>query len=105
MARFKNEQGITNIVFTQNIQCFCPLGNDWYTNQITVEFTPTKTIPDYCEIDEFTRGLAGRKLLIEDVVNEIHKYINKEYLPASLRVTSKVDDAKHMPVIVTKEWD
>lgn len=103
MSRFKNEQNITAIEFMQNVQCFCPLGNDWYTNQITVEFEPTDTIPDYCEVDDFVRGLSGKSLLIEDVVASIYNYVYQEYSPAYLRVSSKVDDAKHLPVTVTKQ--
>lgn len=103
MASFANRQGITQIKFTQDIQCFCPLGNDWYTNHVTVEFEPTSIIPDYCEIDDFTRSLGGESLIIEDVVNTIYDYMNKSYQPNMLRVTSYVDDAKHMPVTVVKE--
>ena len=103
MASFANSQGITQIKFTHDIQCFCPLGNDWYTNHVTVEFEPTSIIPDYCEIDDFTRSLGGESLIIEDVVNTIYDYMNKSYKPNMLRVTSYVDDAKHMPVTVVKE--
>ena len=33
----------------------------------------------------------------------IYDYMNKSYKPNMLRVTSYVDDAKHMPVTVVKE--
>lgn len=102
MARFKNVQGISKIEFTQNIQDFCPLGNDWYTNHITVLMVPSSIIPDYCDIDDFTRSLSGKELIIEDVVDTIYNYINTEYEPIELSVTSYVDDAKHMPVKVVK---
>lgn len=102
MARFENKQGISKICFKQNIQCYCPLGYDWYTNHITVEMVPGKVIPDYCELDDFTRGIAGKSLIIEDVVAQIWDHITIEYEPSFLRVTSDVDDAKHMPVSVTK---
>lgn len=103
MSSFANTQKITSITFTQNIQCFCPLGNDWYTNQITVDFAPSSIIPDYCEIDEFTRGLAGEELIIEDVVEQIYTYMKNNYKPTKLCVRSYVNDAKHMPVTVVKE--
>ena len=102
MAKFKNEQGISLIEFTQNIQDFCPLGNDWYTNQITVSMIPDSIIPDYCDIDDFTRSLGGKDLIIEDVVDAIFKYIEEEYAPKDLSVSSYVNDAKHMPVTVVK---
>ena len=102
MSRFENKQGISKISFTQNIQCYCPLGYDWYTNHVTVEMVPSNVIPDYCEIDDFTRGLAGKSLIIEDVVVSIWDHIMTEYEPKWLKVTSDVDDAKHMPVSVVK---
>lgn len=103
MGRFENKQGITSITFTQNIQCFCPLGDDWYTNEVEVTFVPEDVIPDYCEIDDYTRSLAGKALIIEDVVNDIFNYMMTEYAPSELCVTSVARDAKHMPVEVTKE--
>lgn len=103
MSSFANTQGITYITFTQNIQCFCPLGNDWYTNQVTVEFVPSSIIPDYCEIDDFTRSLGGEHLIIEDVVERIYTYMENNYKPNNLYVKSYVCDAKHMPVTVIKE--
>ena len=102
MSSFENKQGITQIEFMQNIQCFCPLGNDWYTNQICVRMCPGKIIPDYCEIDDFTRSLGGKRLIIEDVISMIYDHIMTVYCPEHLYVESYVDDAKHMPVRVVK---
>jgi len=103
LSSFANAQKITEIAFSQNIQCFCPLGNDWYTNQLEVTFTPSDIIPDYCDVDDFTRSLGGKALIIEDVVNAVYEYIVSNYNPVNLCVVSKVNDAKHMPVIVTKK--
>lgn len=103
MAKFENVQGISLICFEQNIQCYCPLGNDWYTNHVKVSFVPTNIIPDYCDIDEFTRSLGGQELIIEDVVKRIYDYIVDNYKPNNLEVSSYVDDAKHMPVTVVKQ--
>ena len=103
MAEFYNKQGITEITFTQNIQCFCPLGNDWYTNHVEVNMIPDETIPDYCDVDDFLRGLAGKSLIIEDVVDAIYSYLCTNYKPKSVRVQSSVDDAKHLPVTVVKQ--
>ena len=103
MAKFENTQGISRISFTQNIQCFCPLGDDWYTNHLTVDMCPDKIIPDYCDVDNFTRGLSGKMLIIEDVVNAVYNYLYDNYKPKSVKVESHVNDAKHMPVTVIKE--
>lgn len=103
MASFANTQGITKIILTQNVQCFCPLGDDWYTNHITIELIPKSIIPDYCEADDFIRGLAGQSLIIEDVIDKIFTYFKQSYDCSYVKVVSYVDDAKHLAVTVVKE--
>lgn len=103
MGAFKNEQRITEIRFSQNIQNYCTLGSDWYTNQLSVTMIPRDIIPDYCEIDDFTRSLGGKEMIIEDVIDAVYTYLAENYKPLELYVESYVEDAKHMPVTVTKD--
>lgn len=103
MAKFENVQGISRISFNQNVQCFCPLGNDWYTNQLTIEMEVGNIVPDYCDVDDFIRSISGQSLIIEDVISKVYDYFIDTYSPLSLRVESYVDDAKHLPVTVVKE--
>lgn len=103
MGSFENKQGINKIKLFQNVQCFCPLGNDWYTNNIQIEIIPNKIIPDYCEVDEFIRSLSGNNYIIEDVVYSIFEYFKKVYNCEYVKVESTVTDAKHLNVIVIKE--
>lgn len=103
MAKFENVQGITEIRFEQNVQCYCPLGDDWYTNQLNITMIPNKIIPDYCDVDNFIRGLSGTSLIIEDVIKCLFEYIMREYEPKNVRIESYVNDAKHLPVRVIKE--
>ena len=103
MAEFKNVQGISRVSFTQNVQCFCPLGDDWYTNHLTVKMQMGEIIPDYCDVDDFIRSISGRSLIIEDVVQQVYEYFDNTCRPKSLYVESYVDDAKHLPVTVIKE--
>lgn len=103
MSKFENVQGITEISFEQNVQCYCPLGNDWYTNQLFITIVPDKLIPDYCDVDDFIRGLSGKSLIIEDVIKEIFEYFKNEYAPKNIKIQSYVNDAKHLTVRVIKE--
>lgn len=103
MASFANTQGITKINMSQNIQCFCPLGNDWYTNQVEIELIPDKIIPDYCEVDDFVRSLGGESLIIEDVVKALFDYFKNSYGCSYVKIKSYVNDAKHLSVSVVKE--
>lgn len=102
MSKFVNKQGITNIEITHNVQCYCPLGDDWYTNHLCIKLEGLNVIPDYCDVDDFIRSLSGKKLIIEDVVSLIYEYIVSEYNPEHINVESYVSDAKHMPVKVVK---
>ena len=102
MAKFENVQGITEIKINHSVQCYCPLGDDWYTNKILICMSGISTVPDYCDVDRFIRSISGGKLIIEDVVSKIYSYIMDECHPKKLSVSSHVDDAMHMPVSVIK---
>ena len=102
MGTIRNDNNISMIQFNQNIQAFCPMGHDFYTNHITVSFCPGDLIPDYCDVEKFMRSLAGKELIIEDVVGIVFDYLKENYQPENLAVTSTVDDAVHFPVKVTK---
>lgn len=100
----ENEFAITGITINPTARCFCPLGNDWYTNQFTVSITPAALIPDYCDIDTFVGSeINGKKIIIEEAVIMLYDFIKKNYHPAALKVVSTVTDAAHSPVTVTKE--
>ncbi len=101
--QFENKQGITEINMYQNIQAYCPLGDEYYTNEVSMHMTGMKVIPDYCDLDKFLRGLAGSKMIIEDVVATIFDKLDKDCQPEHLVVTSLVHDAIHLDVTVSKE--
>ncbi len=101
---FKNETGVTRIKFTQNAQCFCPLGNDWYTNQFEVEIVPDKLLVDYIDVEKFIRKeISGKNYIIEEAVSTLFNYIENEIKPKYLKVGSYGADAVHFPVTAEKE--
>lgn len=103
MASFENVQGITRITFNHRTNNWCPLGNDYYTNQFTVSFTPGKVIPDYVEIQEDVgKRINHQPLSLEDAVSIMFDIVNV-YDPKELIVKSYGDDAVHFPVEVVKE--
>lgn len=102
MSAFENKQGINTIEMSQNIQAYCPLGKEYYTNKVSIVMDDMKVIPDYCDVDKFLRSLSGKEMIIEDIVNTIFEYFEKECNPEHLAVSSDVDDAVHLPVRVTK---
>lgn len=96
-----NDQNISEIRFKMNIHNFCPLGDDWYTNELEVSFVPYKVIPDYVYLDNELRALDGKSLIIEDVVNKVYELISTMN-PIMCEVKSHVSDAKHLAVDVIK---
>lgn len=99
----KNEFGIANITIESTAKCFCPLGNDWYTNQFTVDFYPGEFIPDYCEMDKWiAENINGKPMIIEAAVSALYNYLRDTYHPLELCVESYVDDARHSAVTVIK---
>lgn len=103
MAAFQNTQGITQITFTHRTNNWCPLGNDFYTNQFTVTLVPGEIIPDYVEIQqEVGEKINHVPLSLEDAVALMFDIVDA-YNPKELTVKSYGDDAVHFPVEVVKQ--
>lgn len=100
----ENKQNIAEIVMKPTAICFCPLGDDWYTNEFYITIEPDKYFPDYCDIEKYLNGnIRGKSLIIEDAVGMVYDYIKNEYEPKTIQVVSYVNDViSHSPVIVTK---
>lgn len=96
-----NTYGIKQIKIESTAKCFCPLGQDWYTNRFLVDICPDKHIPDYCEFDKWiAENINGKELIIEDAVSKLYDYFTRTYEPKHCVVQSEVNDAKHSNVIV-----
>jgi len=98
----ENTQHIRKITMMPKAVCFCPLGDDWYTNEFTVEMRVGEWYPDYCDVEKFlNENIRGKALIIEDAVRILYDYFC-EYQPHRLHVTSNVyDAASHSPVEVS----
>lgn len=100
----KNTYGIGKIVIHSDAKSYCWLGKAWYTNHFEVEIEPAKDIPDYCELDAFiAKTIEGESVIIEESVNLLYNHIVETYKPKKCKVTSRVNDAHHSAVEITKE--
>lgn len=103
---FKNIYGVNKITLYKKIHAYCRLGGDWYTNQLTIEFTPVNEICDFVFIDkEIEQTCEKQDLIIEEVINNIYNIIKKHCPSAiNIHITSYVDDSvpKNMPVKVER---
>lgn len=97
----ENKYGISLYEFEREIQAFCPLGNDYYTCNIVVQFIPKNTIFDFCEIDNFIKSLGGANAIVEKLVNAVYFELFK-YDPDFLEVKGVAKSNTHFPVTVTK---
>lgn len=103
LAMFEHTQGISKVSFNKTITAFCPLGNDFYTAHINVDFVPDKVMMDYLDEEAFFKELSGTKLIIEDLVEKVHKRYTELYAPKNVKVTVFAENATHFPVAVVKE--
>lgn len=99
---FKNKQGITEITMYGKTHLYCPLGNDFYTANVTIIVDEPRMIPDYCDVTKFFEDIDGESLIIEDACKKVLKFVKKQTKKAvSITVNIDVDDARHVPVSVT----
>lgn len=103
LAMFEHTQGISKVTFNKTITVFCPLGNDFYTAHVNVDFVPDKVMMDYLDEEAFFKGLSGANLIIEDLVEKVHKRYTDTYAPKYVKVTVFAENAAHFPVTVIKE--
>lgn len=103
LARFEHTQGISKVTFNKTITAFCPLGDDYYTAHINVEFAPDKVMMDYLDEEDYFKSLSGTKMIIEDLVAAVHKRYTDTYSPKYVKVTVFAENATHFPVTVVKE--
>ena len=97
----KNEYGVKRITMYPEAICYCPLGNDWYTNKFEVKMNVKELIPDYCEIEKWLdKNIRGKSLIIEYALEMFRKYLIETYMPVSIKITSYVENAKHFAVRV-----
>lgn len=98
----KNKYGIRNITVDAQAKCYCPLGNDWYTNQFRIDMDVAEDIPDYVKLDEWVaKNINGKSMIIEEATATLYQHIVNEYKPYSCSISSYVDDATHGTVTVT----
>ena len=101
--KLQNKQKVSRIVMKPKAVCFCPLGDDWYTNEFRVDFIPLDYFPDYCDVEKYLdENVRGKSLIIEDATKMLYDFLKDEYEPDYLEVTSYVNDVtSHSPVEVT----
>lgn len=100
----ENKQHIKQIIMKPTASCFCPLGLDWYKIDFNISFIPQEYYPDYCDVQKFiSNNINKQQLTIEEAVDVLYNYLQKEYLPENLTIQANVNVVQsHFPVIVIK---
>lgn len=99
---FANEQNISTISAVRQVVCFCPLGNDYYTAQITIELQPNELLFDFIDLTNYLDKLNGEAFIVEALCQEVFEYLDCKIKPAHLSVTVEASSNKHLPVAVNK---
>lgn len=103
MTVIRNTQDISFIKANRRISLYCPIGKDYYTADVSIEFKPDKVIPDYCKLTNYLNNLSGLSLIIEELVDKVHKHLMSKYNPISAKVSVKAYSNTHLDVEVVKE--
>lgn len=103
MEKIKNTQEIASIIMKPTAYTKCRIGQDWYRNELEIDFLPFDSYPDYIEVNSFIMNeIDGHELNIEDVVEKIYNHL-LNYEPMYLKVTDHIRGCKtHFDVDVTK---
>ena len=99
----KNEFGVNKIDFAKSISLFCPLGNDYYSATVRVEFHPGDATFDFCDVDKAIQKMSGKHYIVEQLVHQVFDMLDKTYKPKYLKVSVDACSNVHFPVTVTKE--
>lgn len=101
---FPNIYNLSKITLYKKIHCYCRLGGDVYTNQLTITFKPNKEVCDYVYIDKAIEDRFEQSdSIIEEVLKGILEIILDQCPSATnIHIESYIDDSvpKNMPVRV-----
>ncbi len=104
IKKIENTQNIKSITMMPVAYTKCAIGQDWYKNELTIYFTPDQCYPDYMEVNEWImKNIDGKEFNIEDVVNEVYKFLMENYHPMELHIDDHINGCRtHFDVIVSK---
>lgn len=104
-TKIKNTQKISKIVMKPWTIFKCQIGQDWFKNDLEIEFFPNEFYPDYMDIVKYIQTeLDGSEMNIEDMLEKLYNFLVVTYEPTYLRITDNVIDSKtHFNVTVVKD--
>lgn len=105
MNKILNKENITKIVMRPKAITKCQIGQDWFNNDLEIEFIPNECYPDYMQIERYVlTEIEGQELNIEHVVDKLYGMIKKTFNPLYLKVTDHIRGCNtHFDVDVIKE--
>lgn len=104
-TKIENTQNISKIIMRPWTIFKCQIGQDWFKNDLEIEFVPNKYYPDYMDIVEYIKNnLDGSEMNIEDMLESLYIFLFVEYDPTYVKITDNVFESKtHFSVTVIKE--
>lgn len=104
MNRIPNTQKIKSITMHPKAYAICDIGGDMYCSELTVYFVPDECYPDYMEVEKWIAdNIDGKRLNIEDVVEQVYNFLKEEYRPLQIEVRNDIVNCRtHFNVTVVK---
>lgn len=98
----QNTQGITSTTFWHEAHCFCPLGKQHYSAMLRCEAMGFSEYPEFIELQNELKGLDGRTLTVEELVDYVYRVVSSSFAGGKARVRAEVPQGAHFAVTVEK---
>ena len=86
--RLLNEYNVKKVHWeSREVECFCPLGNDWCTHKFVVDVECGRYIFDLYKLDDWiTENIKGQQMTMEQSAHALYKFLVYEIEPTSISV-------------------
>ena len=101
----ENTYGITELCLYEDVQHFCPLGEQVGVTHYSIVVKPGKQLAEFVQLHWDIQDLMGKTFTLESGAGMVMDILKKHYPDAKyIRVTSSCGSNRHMAVDCTIEY-
>ena len=102
----ENKFGVTSIDFEEEVQHFCPLGEQIGITKYKVEVMPGKYLAELIQLHWNIQHMMGKTFTLESGADMVLQIVEQAYIDASyISVEASCGKNRHMPVKVKVEYN